>query len=105
MEAEVSGQIAKRGGKREGSGRKAGVPNKATAEIKTVAQQYGEAAVKKLAEMAGLVEGVKAAESEQARVSAIKEIMDRGYGKSAQPLEGSLDLNVIKHEQAIESLQ
>lgn len=104
MEAEVSSPVAKRGGKREGSGRKAGVPNKATAEIKTVAQQYGEAAVRKLAEMAGLVEGVTAAESEQARVSAIKEIMDRGYGKAPQSIEGSLDVTHF-HESALDALQ
>lgn len=104
MEPAVTGQTPKRGGKREGSGRKAGVPNKATAEIKTVAQQYGEAAVKKLAEMAGLVEGVKAAESEQARVSAIKEIMDRGYGKAHQSIDGSLDVTHF-HESALDALQ
>jgi hypothetical protein len=34
-----------------------------------------------------LVRLAKGAESEAARVSAIKEIFDRGYGKSRQPLD------------------
>lgn len=70
-----------RGGKREGAGRPAGAPNKATAEVMALAQQYTEDAVKELARLA------LHAESEQARVSAIKELLDRGYGKSKQALE------------------
>lgn len=70
-----------------GQGRRKGVPNKATAEIKEIARQYGPAAIKKLAEMAGLVDGVAPAEAEQARVSANKEVLDRGYGKPTQGLE------------------
>lgn len=76
-----------RPGERRG-GRKPGVPNKATREIKEVAQQYGPAALKKLAELAGLVKGTNAAESEQARVSAVREILDRAYGKAPQAIIG-----------------
>ena len=68
-------------------GRVAGKPNKATAEIKQIAREYGPAAVRKLAEMAGLVKGVSAAESEAARVTANREILDRGYGKAVQGVE------------------
>lgn len=68
-------------------GRKKGTTNKATADIKAIASVYGPGAVKKLAEMAGLVKGKEAATSEQARVAAVKEILDRGYGKPNQPLE------------------
>lgn len=74
-------------GKKTG-GRKKGVPNKATADIKAIASVYGPAAIKKLAEMAGLIKGDGAAESEQARVAAVKEILDRGYGKSPQAVVG-----------------
>ena len=80
-------------GKKTG-GRARGVPNKATAEIKNVARIYGPNAVKALAIMSGLAKAdkslpdVRLAESEQARVGAIKEILDRGYGKAAQPLTG-----------------
>lgn len=79
------------GGKREGSGRKKGVPNKATAEIKELARSYGPDALKKLAEMAGLVKNKKPAESEQARVAAINQILDRGFGKPSQTVSGDED--------------
>ena len=65
-----------------GSGRQAGTPNKATAEVKALAQAHAPAAI---AELARLATG---AESEAARVAAIKELLDRGYGKSAQPVTG-----------------
>lgn len=64
------------GGRRDGAGRKAGVPNKATREIKALAQQHGPEAIAELARLA------KSAESEQARTAAIKELLDRGYGKA-----------------------
>lgn len=68
-------------------GRTLGVPNKATREVKAAAQIYGPAAIKRLAELAGLTnKGRDAAESEQAQVAACKEILDRGYGKSAQAI-------------------
>lgn len=64
------------GGRRAGAGRKAGVPNKATQEIKALAQKHGPEAIAELARLA------KSAESEQARTAAIKELLDRGYGKA-----------------------
>ena len=60
-------------GERRG-GRKKGTPNKATAEIKEAARKHAPEAIKQLANL------MKNAESEAARVSAIKEILDRGYG-------------------------
>jgi hypothetical protein len=74
-----------RGGKRPGSGRKRGTPNKATAEIKELARQYSEEAVKELARLA------TNAESESARVAAIRELLDRGYGRATQPIGGDPD--------------
>jgi hypothetical protein len=65
----------KRGGN-AGKGRKPGVPNKATADVKAIARQYGPAAIGELARLA------TKAESETAGVAAIKEILDRAYGKS-----------------------
>lgn len=61
-------------------GRRPGTLNKATAEIKEVAKQYAPAALEELARLS------TAAESEQARVAAIKEILDRAYGKAAQDI-------------------
>jgi hypothetical protein len=59
-----------------GSGRVAGTPNKATLDIKAACRKIAPEMIAELARIA------KSAESEQARVSAIKEILDRGYGKS-----------------------
>lgn len=68
-------------GERRG-GRKPGSPNKATIEVRALARQYGPAALRELARLC------REAESEAARVSAIKELLDRAYGKSPQPLDG-----------------
>jgi hypothetical protein len=64
-------------------GRRAGTPNKATGEIKALARSYAPAAMKELARLS-----VKA-ESEQARVAAIKELFDRGFGKATQAVQHS----------------
>ena len=81
------------GGKRPGSGRKKGVPNKATGEVKAVAQKFGIAALDQLAILAGLLKrkGRSPAESDTARIAALKEILDRGYGRPAQSIIGDED--------------
>ena len=78
------------GGKREGAGRKLGVPNKVTAEVMELAGKYGPKAVDALAVLAGLKADGKAkpAESDAARVAALKEILDRAYGKATQTIAG-----------------
>ena len=91
-------------GQKTGGGSRKGIPNKASAEIKEVARQYGSAAVHKLAEMAGLVDGVEAAQSEQARVAANKEILDRGYGKATQTIAGDNDSPLMIINEAATSL-
>lgn len=84
--------ISRVGGARPGAGRKKGVPNKATADVKALAGQYSEAAMTELARLA------TKAESENARVSAIKELLDRAYGRPAQAvLHGGHDGGAIKH--------
>ena len=74
--------MAGKGGRTPGAGRRPGVPNKATAELKALARLHTPAAIEELARLA------KEAVSEQARVAAIRELLDRAYGKSAQPLTG-----------------
>lgn len=74
-------------------GRQAGTPNKNTADIKALAQKYGPAAIARLAEMAGLVTDdngrqVGVAKNEAVQQGAIKELIDRGYGKARQPVSG-----------------
>ena len=73
------------GGKRPDAGRKPGTPNKATAEIRALAQKYTPDAMKELARLA------REAVSESARGAAIKEIFDRGYGRAVQSLTGGED--------------
>ena len=68
-------------GKKTG-GRRAGTPNKATAEIKTLAREHGAAMIAQLVRLAS------EAETDAAKVAAAKEVLDRGYGKSAQAAEG-----------------
>lgn len=66
-------------------GRAKGTPNKATADIKALAQVHAATAMTELARLA------VNAESEAARVAAIKELFDRGFGKAKQPLTGGED--------------
>ena len=61
-------------------GRQKGSLNKTTIELKEIAQQYGSQAIDKLWEIAN------ESESDAAKVSAIKELLDRGFGKSAQSM-------------------
>jgi len=75
-------QISKHGGKREGAGRKKGIPNKATAELKDLARQYTCEALE------ALVKILRESESDQAKVSAAREVLDRGYGKATTMIGG-----------------
>lgn len=70
------------GGKREGAGRKPGSLNKATAHIKELAQVHGPAVIARLALLSGLTDQ-PGSESEATQLGAMKELLDRGYGKSA----------------------
>jgi hypothetical protein len=64
------------------------VPNKATRDIKALAQEFSPKAIAGLAGLAGLVEGIRPAQSEQARVAAMKELLDRGHGRPPQAIVG-----------------
>src|SRR5262245_40976231 len=71
-----------------GAGRKKGAPNKATASIRELAQKHAPEAMGELIRLA------RHARSEMTRVCAIREILDRGYGKSKATLEGELYLGI-----------
>lgn len=73
-----------------------------TAEVKELALQYGPDAVVEMAKLAGLVAGAKPAEAEQARIAALKEILDRAYGKPTQHVAGSEDEPEIQVRNKIE---
>ena len=66
-------------------GRKAGTPNRATADVKAIAGQYSTEAVEILIGIA------RSSESDAARVSAVKELLDRAHGKPAQAIVGDED--------------
>ena len=72
------------GGKRPGLGRKKGSPNKATADIKALARKYCPAAI------CAACGSRHKAKSEQP-VAAIKELLDRGCGKSARPGQAKME--------------
>ena len=64
------------------TGGRTGTPNRSTSEVKAIAQQYGYAMIAEFVRIA------KGSTSDAARVSAIKEILDRGYGKAPQAVTG-----------------
>lgn len=76
------------------AGRPPGSLNKTTHDIKVLAQSYGPAVIRKLAEMAGVAVDEKGkrvgepAKNDQARTAAMKELLDRGFGRARQPLSG-----------------
>ncbi len=72
--------MARKGESKTG-GRVAGTPNRSTAAIKEMAGKYSEKVIKELARLA------TGADSEQVRVSAGRELLDRGFGKPAQSRE------------------
>lgn len=76
-----------RGGARPGAGRKPGIRNRVTKDIKELAQSYGEDAIRRLAILASDDSIAPAAQ-----VAAIKELLDRGYGKATQPIAGDPDM-------------
>jgi hypothetical protein len=64
-------------------GRRAGTLNRATAEVKVLAQEYTAAAILTLAEIMANPEAPPAA-----RVSAASALLDRGHGKPPQAITG-----------------
>ena len=66
---------------RKTGGRQPGTPNISTAAIKEMAGKYSEKVIKELARLA------TGADSEQVRVSAGRELLDRACGKPTQSRE------------------
>ena len=91
-------------GKKTGGGTRRGVPNKLTADVKAVAQEYGQEAVDTLAQIMRGAEMPPAA-----RVSAAKELLDRGYGKAPQTIDQTTtvkaSLPVLTKEELLEGAQ
>lgn len=79
-----------RGGARKGAGRKRGVPDSIKLSVKSLASVHGQKAIEELARIAFK------AEKDETRVSALKELLDRAYGKSPQAIVGSDDDPPVK---------
>lgn len=77
-----TGQFAK-GQSGNPAGRQPGVPNKANAELKALAQEYTRETVETLV---GIMRDGEM--PPPARVAACKEILDRGHGKAPQAITG-----------------
>jgi hypothetical protein len=69
-------------------GRPYGAPNKASGAIRELARSYGAAAIERLGHLAGLGMPEYAAENQATQVLALRELLDRGYGKATQVLAG-----------------
>ncbi|HKF60256.1 MAG TPA: hypothetical protein VKB42_02780 [Dongiaceae bacterium] len=70
-------------------GRKPGSQNKATVEVKDLCAQYTPAAIKELGRLA------LHAESEMARVAAIRELLDRRFGRPKQEVTVDANRSVV----------
>lgn len=69
------------GGARPGAGRPKGSPNKSTAEIRAIAQKHGKKAIDKLVNLLD-------SKDERTAMAAVRELLDRGYGKVLPPSAG-----------------
>jgi len=90
--------MSNRGGKREQSGRKLGIPNKATAAIRALAGKHADGAIGVLVDLMKSDDTPAAA-----RISAAKELIERGHGKSGSFAAMELDtpLSEISPKDAI----
>ncbi len=74
-------------------GRVAGTPNKATSDIRALAQAHGPAVIRRLMELSGCAVDrlgfpLVGADSHATQVMAMKELLDRGYGRSTTLIAG-----------------
>jgi hypothetical protein len=87
-----------RGGRRDRAGRRPGVPNKVTHEVRTIAQQFGPAVIERLAMMAGVVPDCPGADNAAVQVAAMRELLDRGFGRATQHVAGADDAPPVSVE-------
>ncbi len=71
--------------KTEGSGRKKGTGNVATADIKAALRMHGDEMVKALLKLTK-------SKDERVRLGAIQTALDRGFGKAVQTIEAELSV-------------
>jgi hypothetical protein len=91
---------SKRGGKRPGSGRKKGIPNKSTFELKQAAAKHGEEA------LSALISIIRNEETPpNVIVSACREVLDRGFGRPAITIDPQeINLNVFPVKEVLDDI-
>jgi len=91
---------SKRGGKRPGSGRKPGTPNKTTFELKKAAAEHGEEA------LSALISIIRNEETPpNVIVSACREVLDRGFGRPAITIDPQeINLNVFPAKEVLDGI-
>lgn len=67
-----------------------------TADFRTLAQDYGQQAIEKLAKL--MADG----ESKQVQIAAARELLDRGYGKATQMLGNDPESPMPDHSLRVE---
>ena len=74
-------------------GRQKGTPNRTTAELRALASEYGPAAIKELATLAGLVAGAtQLNQRRRASLPFLGMLIERGYGRSIAGRSIQIDL-------------
>jgi hypothetical protein len=77
----VKRKVGKPKGSPKSGGRKKGTPNKITSEVKELAQRFGEEVIDQLHHIA-----TNKKSSDGDKIAAIKELLNRGYGKAPAPI-------------------
>jgi len=91
---------SKRGGKRPGSGRKPGAPNKTSFELKKAAAEYGKEA------LSALISIIRNEETPpNVIVSACREVLDRGFGRPTITIDApEINLNVFPAKEVLDGI-
>ena len=91
---------SKRGGRRQGSGRKPGTPNKLTFLLKEAAAEHGNEILNTLMNI------IRDSETPaNVTVSACRELLDRGFGRPAVSIEVQpLNVNVFPPKEVLDAI-
>ena len=81
-------------------GRVKGTPNKTSLDIRALAQMHGPAVIERLLRLSGCMRDsaghpVTGSDSDTVQVMAMRELLDRGYGKATQMIGGDPDAGPV----------
>lgn len=93
----ANGKVGRPKGLPKTGGRSKGTPNEAIKTIKELARQYAPEAFDTLLNI------MRTSESDQSRVAAVKEILDRGYGKPAQAMDITVTASIADQIEQVRS--